>query len=173
MPRHISLSDVVFNRVFCLVLFWISFHDWIPICGCACRGFLSRGAAQPGPAQLGPALARAPRARRRNPSHLPCAARGPPAPVARLPGAPARSAPRRPCAPPPRPLRGRLPGAPARGPLGPLCGRRPYAWPPARPLPSAARLPGSPSGAPGAASRVPAHAEREIGLHLFLIDFGG
>jgi hypothetical protein len=60
MLRHISLSDVVFNRVFCLVSFRISFRDWIPICGCACRGFLSRGAAQPGPTQLGPALVHAP-----------------------------------------------------------------------------------------------------------------
>jgi hypothetical protein len=54
MPRHISLSDVVFNRVFCLVSFRISFRGWIPICGCVCRGFLSRVAAQPGPARPWP-----------------------------------------------------------------------------------------------------------------------
>jgi hypothetical protein len=52
------LSDVVFNRVFCLVSFRISFRDWFPICGCACRGILTRDATQPGPAW--PALVHAP-----------------------------------------------------------------------------------------------------------------
>jgi hypothetical protein len=56
MPRHISLFDVVFNRVCCFVLFRILFRVWILICGCARRGLLSRGAAQTGPAW--PSLAR-------------------------------------------------------------------------------------------------------------------
>jgi hypothetical protein len=55
MPRHISLSDVVFNRVCCFVSFQILFPVCIPICGCANHEILTRGAAQPSPA-----LARAP-----------------------------------------------------------------------------------------------------------------
>jgi hypothetical protein len=51
-------SDVVFNRVFSLVSFWISFRNWIPNWGCACRGFLPRDATQPDPTR--PALARVP-----------------------------------------------------------------------------------------------------------------
>jgi hypothetical protein len=50
------LSDVVFNREFCLVSFQISFRDWFLICGCACRGILTHDTTQPGPAQ--PWLAR-------------------------------------------------------------------------------------------------------------------
>jgi hypothetical protein len=58
MLKHISLPDVMFNRMFVssrcdFDLFCV----WIPICGCACRGFLTRGATQPvtePPKSLGP-----------------------------------------------------------------------------------------------------------------------
>jgi hypothetical protein len=51
MPNHISLSDVVFNRVFASSRFGFCFMNWIQIYGCACRGFSTRGVAQPGPAR--------------------------------------------------------------------------------------------------------------------------
>jgi hypothetical protein len=63
MLNHISLSDVVLNRVFCSVSFRDLNSDlWL----CVPQTFDPRfGLAQPdpvrpGPAQLGPALARAP-----------------------------------------------------------------------------------------------------------------
>jgi hypothetical protein len=55
MPRHISLSDVVFNRVCCFVSFQILFHEldsdlWL----CVPRAFDPRcGPAQPDPIWLG------------------------------------------------------------------------------------------------------------------------
>jgi hypothetical protein len=67
------LSDIVLNRVFCLVSFWILFRDGFPIYGCARRGILTHNATQPGPVLLGPALARAALA----PCPSPCA---PPSP---------------------------------------------------------------------------------------------
>jgi hypothetical protein len=81
MPRHISLSDVVINRVCCLVSFRISFRDWIPICGCACRGLLSRGAARPGLARPSPPR---PGLGPRTPGALPLPMRAPP-PLVSLP----------------------------------------------------------------------------------------
>jgi hypothetical protein len=62
MPNHISLSDVVFNRVCCLVLFWILLRELISdLWLCVSRGFDPRcGPAQPGPAQLGPRAPGAP-----------------------------------------------------------------------------------------------------------------
>jgi hypothetical protein len=104
MLRHISLSDVMFNRVFCLVSFRILFRDWIPICGCTCRGFLSRGAAQPSltrpdPARpgLGPCALGALPLPLAAPSRLPC-------PLAVMPW------PRSPCRVPGRRALGRVLG---------------------------------------------------------------
>jgi hypothetical protein len=57
MSNHISLSDVVFNRVCCLVLFRILLRGLISdLWLCVPRGFDPRcGPAQPDPARPGPA----------------------------------------------------------------------------------------------------------------------
>jgi hypothetical protein len=59
MPKHVYLSDVVFNRA--SVSFWFLIRDLIPISGRACSGFSARPVVRPRPRpDLARPLARAP-----------------------------------------------------------------------------------------------------------------
>jgi hypothetical protein len=55
MPKHIFLSNVVFNRASVSPRFGFLIRNWIPISGRVCCGLLSRPATQPGRARRVPA----------------------------------------------------------------------------------------------------------------------